>query len=198
MSGKQVGYTRVSTLDQKADRQLDGVSLDKTFEEKASGKDIKRPKLTECLAFLREDDTLHVHSIDRLARNLSDLLSIVRDLTGRGVAVRFHKERLTFTGENNPMQDLQLAMLGAVAQFERALIRERQREGIAVAKSNGKHLGRPRKLGPEQVEEIKTRAAAGEKKVRLAEEFGISRPRIFAILKEQAETDRRETGTGRR
>lgn len=179
---QDVGYIRVSTDDQNTARQLDGVALDRTFEDKLSGRDTKRPALQEALAYIREGDTLHVHSIDRLARNLQDLLAVLTDLTGRGVAVKFHKEALAFTGEADPFQALQLQIIGAVAEFERALIRERQREGIALAKKAGKHLGRPGKLTQEQVKELLARAAKGEEKKALAAAFGISRQTVYALL----------------
>ncbi|WP_043646061.1 recombinase family protein [Fundidesulfovibrio putealis] len=180
MSGQHVGYVRVSSVDQNLARQLDGVSLDERFEDKASGKDTNRPGLEGCLKHLRRGDTLHVHSMDRLARSLADLLRLVKELTERGVAVQFHKEALTFTGEPNPMQDLQLAVMGAVAEFERSMIKERQREGIAAAKAAGKHLGRSKMLTPEQVKEIKERKAKGETVKALAVEFGISRQSLYA------------------
>ena len=183
MSGKQVGYIRVSTLLQNTARQLDGVTLDRTFEDKASGKDANRPQLDECMKFLREGDTLHVHSMDRLARNLDDLRRIVKDLTGRGVAVKFEKESLTFSGESSPMANLMLSMLGAVAEFERALILDRQREGIAIAKSEGKYLGRRSTLTEEQVHAIRTRAAAGEPKAAIARDFGISRETLYQKIR---------------
>ena len=94
MSGKQIGYIRVSTIDQNTDRQLHGITLDKVFEDKCSGKDANRPQLKECLSYLRDGDTLHIHSIDRLARSLRDLLNIVEELLGRGVKIIFHKETL--------------------------------------------------------------------------------------------------------
>ncbi len=124
---------------------------------------------------------LHVHSIDRLARNLQDLLGLVEKLTSRGVSIKFHKEQLTFSGEDSPFQKLQLQVIGAVAEFERTLIRERQREGIAKAK--GKHLGRERKLSPEQEQAIRHRAATGEEKKALPGEFGGSRQSLYRILK---------------
>lgn len=179
---QDIGYRRVSTDDQTTARQLEGVELDRVFEDKLSGKDTKRPALQEALAYLRDGDTLHVHSIDRLARNLQDLLGLLTDLTGRGVAVRFHKEALTFTGEADPFQALQLQIIGAVAEFERALIKERQREGIAAAKRKGKHLGRPAKLTPEQVEELRSRVEQGEEKKALATEYGVSRQTVYALL----------------
>ncbi len=183
MSGQNVGYVRVSSVDQNLERQLVGVDLDEVFEDKASGKDVERKGLTACLKHLRKGDTLHVHSIDRLARNMSDLLNIVNDLNLRGVAIQFHKEKLTFTGEeNNPFQTLQLQMMGAFAEFERALIKERQREGMQIAKAKGKQIGAKRKLTPEQVEEIKEKIALGAPKKALALEYGISRQTLYSAI----------------
>lgn len=183
MTGQQVGYLRVSTLIQNTARQLDGVHLDKVFEDKASGKNTDRPQLTACLAHLREGDTLHIHSMDRLCRNLDDLRRIVKKLTSSGVVVRFHKEGLTFTGEDSPMSNLLLSMLGAVAEFERSIILERQREGIAIAKIEGKYKGRKPSLTSERVFELQRRAHAGEKRTALAREFGISRETVYTYLK---------------
>lgn len=180
--GAIVGYRRVSSSDQNLDRQLEGVELDETFEDKASGKDTKRPALQECLRFLRKGDTLVVHSIDRLARNLGDLERMVAELNSKGVAVRFEKEKLTFSGDDNPMNVLMRQMMASFAQFERALIKERQREGIEAAKAKGKHLGRTASLTTSQVAEIKSRAAAGEAKKTLAAEYGVSRPTLYAAL----------------
>ena len=177
-----VGYIRVSSVDQNTSRQLSETALDKVFEDKASGKDTQRPQLTACLEYLREGDTLHIHSMDRLARNLDDLRKLVKGLIARGVAVRFEKESLTFTGESSPMADLLLSMLGAVAEFERALILERQREGIAVAKAAGAYKGRKPSLTQDKVEELKRRALAGEKRTVLAKEFGVSRETVYAYI----------------
>ncbi len=182
-NGQKVGYIRVSSVDQNTERQLDGLSLDYVFEDKCSGKDTKRPQLQECLRYVRKGDTLHVHSIDRLARNLQDLLSILENLKTRGVAVTFHKEHLTFTGEANPFQDLQLQIIGAVAQFERSMIRERQREGIRAAQKQGKHLGRPRVLEGKRLEEAKARVASGESVSMVAKDFGVSRNTFYRAIK---------------
>lgn len=179
---KVIGYTRVSTLDQNTERQLDGLKLDKVFTDKASGKDTKRPQLQAALEYLREGDKLVVHSLDRLARNLVDLKNIVTDLTGRCVVVEFVKERLTFTGEDNPMSNLLLGVMGSFAEFERALIRERQREGIALAKKKGVYKGRKRSLTPDRVKELKARVAGGGKKAVIAREFGISRETLYKYL----------------
>ncbi|MNN20906.1 DNA-invertase hin [compost metagenome] len=138
----RVGYIRVSSVDQNIDRQLDGVALDKVFSEKLSGATTDRPQLQAMLEYVREGDVILVHSIDRLARSLADLLKLVEDLTKRGIHIRFINEQLEFTGENNPTQHLMLSMMGAVAQFERAMIKERQREGIAKAKERGVYKGR--------------------------------------------------------
>ena len=183
MVGQNVGYIRVSTLLQNTSRQLDGVLLDKVFEDKLSGKNVDRPQLTACLAHLREGDTLHVHSMDRLCRNVDDLRRIVKELTGRGVVVCFHKENLSFTGEDSPMSHLLLSMLGAVAEFERSIILERQREGIQIAKGEGKYKGRKPSLSSERVLELQRRAGAGEKKTALAREFGVSRETVYTYMK---------------
>ena len=122
--------------------------------DKAGGKDTKRPQLQAALDYIREGDELVVHSMDRLARNLDDLRRMVLDLTKKAVHVRFVKENLTFTGEDSPMSNLLLSLLGAVAEFERSMIRERQREGIALAKKAGVYKGRKPSLTKEQVKEI--------------------------------------------
>jgi DNA invertase Pin-like site-specific DNA recombinase len=179
---KRVGYTRVSTLDQNTDRQLDGVELDKVFTDKASGKDTARPQLQAALEYLREGDLFLIHSMDRLARSVDDLRKIVLDLTRKGVHVQFMKENLTFTGEDSAMSNLLLSLLGAVAEFERSMIRERQREGIAMAKRAGVYKGRKPSLTPIQVAEIRQRVAAGEKKAGLATEYRISRQTLYSAL----------------
>ncbi|MGB3604371.1 MAG: recombinase family protein [Gordonia sp. (in: high G+C Gram-positive bacteria)] len=188
MVGQRVGYRRVSSVDQKADRQLDGIQVDKIFTDKASGKDVDRPELQKALDYVREGDTLVVHSMDRLARNLDDLRRIVRDLTDRGVRVEFVKDAHVFTGEDNPMSNLMLSLLGAVAEFERALIRERQREGIALAKAAGKYRGGQPKLTPAQASELAGRKRAGESVAALAREYGVSRQTVYRYVAE-AESD---------
>jgi DNA invertase Pin-like site-specific DNA recombinase len=177
--GKRVGYIRVSSVDQNELRQLDGVQLDKRFNDKASGKDTKRPQFQAALEYLRDGDVLVVHSMDRLARNLDDLRRIVTELTGRGVVVEFVKEQLTFTSEDNAMSKLLLSVMGAFAEFERALIKERQREGIALAKQKGVYKGRKPSLTPEQVKTLRARVKAGETRAALAREFRISRETVY-------------------
>jgi DNA invertase Pin-like site-specific DNA recombinase len=180
--GKRVGYIRVSTVDQNTERQLEGVEVDKKFTDKVSGKDTNRPQLRAALEYLREGDVLVVHSMDRLARNLDDLRKIVSELTGRGVVVEFVREHLTFTGEDSAMSKLLLSVMGAFAEFERALLKERQREGIAIAKQKGVYTGRKRSLTPEQVKALAVRIRKGEKRSALAREFGISRETLYQYI----------------
>lgn len=174
-----VGYIRVSTVDQNTDRQLDGVTLDKTFTDKASGGTRKRPGLDALMEYVREGDTVHVHSIDRLARDLGDLLALLSHFKDQGVTVTFHKEHLTFSGEANPFQDLQLQVIGAVAQFERAIIKERQREGIAKAKAKGVYRGRKPSIDPEKV---RTMHGQGMTPTAIAKELGIARSSVYVAL----------------
>lgn len=182
-TGKNIGYIRVSTADQNTARQLEGVTLDRVFEDRVSGGTINRPAWKDCLAFIREGDVLHVHSIDRLARNLQDLLSILTAMTASGITVKFHKEGLEFNGQDSPFQRLQLQIIGAVAEFERAMIKERQKEGIAIAKSAGKYRGRKPSLDSTQIAEIRRRLKSGEKVAALAREFGISRQTLYESLR---------------
>jgi DNA invertase Pin-like site-specific DNA recombinase len=180
--GKRIGYIRVSSIDQNTARQLDGVELDKVFTDKASGKDTNRPQLKAALDYLRDGDVLVVHSMDRLARNISDLLNTVQTLNDRGVVVEFVKEGLTFTGDDSAISKLMLSIMGGVAEFERAMIRERQLEGIAKAKQAGKYRGRQSTMTAAQVKEIRHRSVGGENKSALAREFMLSRQTIYNIL----------------
>lgn len=177
--GKRVGYIRVSSVGQNTARQLDGVDLDKTFTDRVSGKDVKRPQLQAALEYLRDGDVLVVHSMDRLARNLVDLRTLVEQLNERGVQVEFKKENLIFTGEENSTAKLMLSIMGAVAEFERNMLKERQLEGIAIAKKQGLYKGRKPSLTPERAEELQARVRAGEKRAALAREFGISRETLY-------------------
>lgn len=183
MPGERVGYVRVSSLDQNPDRQLENVALDRVFTDKASGKSMQRPELASLLQFVREGDTVIVHSLDRLARNLDDLRKIVNILTRKGIQVQFIKENLTFTGEDSPMSNLLLSVMGAFAEFERALIRERQREGIALAKARGAYKGRKKVLSADQVLALKEAVASGKKKAAMARHFGISRETVYQYLR---------------
>lgn len=173
----------MSTLDQNSSRQLDGIVLDRLFTDKVSGKDLHRPELHAMISFVRDGDTVLVHSMDRLARNLDDLRSTVRTLTGKGVRVEFVKEQLTFTGDDSAMATLLLSVMGAFAEFERALIRDRQREGIALAKKRGEYRGRKPALSQAQIAQLAERATAGVAKATLARDFGISRETVYQYLR---------------
>ncbi|WP_440083465.1 recombinase family protein [Klebsiella pneumoniae] len=181
---QQCRYIRVSSFDQNPDRQLEQIEVGKVFTDKASGKDTQRPELERLLAFVREGDTVVVHSMDRLARNLDDLRRIVQGLTQRGVRMEFVKEGLAFTGDDSPMANLMLSVMGAFAEFERALIRERQREGIVLAKQRGAYRGRKKSLNSEQIAKLKQRVAAGDQKTLVARDFGISRETLYQYLRE--------------
>lgn len=181
--GQTVGYIRVSSVGQNDARQLDGMTLHKTFTDKASGKDTQRPQLQAMLEFVREGDHVYVHSMDRLARSLSDLEGIVKGLTGRGVAVTFTTQAMTFTGDDSPMNTLMLQLLGAVGQFERSLIRERQREGIAIAKAKGDvYKGRKPSLDAAGKTELLALVAQGMPKAQIAAKLGISRTTLYANI----------------
>ena len=180
--GKRIGYVRVSTLDQNESRQLEGVQLDKRFVDKASGKDTKRLQLQAALDYVRDGDVLLVHSMDRLARNLDDLRRIVLGLTERGVVVEFVKEHLTFTSEDNAMSKLLLSVMGAFAEFERSLIRERQREGIALAKKAGVYKGRKTGTTKGQPERARELRAKGLKVAEIAQALGTSKRTVQRYL----------------
>lgn len=183
MTGQRIGYARVSTLDQNPDRQLDNIEVSRMFIDKASGKDTKRPQFEALMGFVRAGDTVVVHSMDRLARNLDDLRSIVQTLTQRGVCIEFVKEGLKFSGEDSPMAILMLSVMGAFAEFERALIRERQLEGIALAKQRGAYRGRKKSLSDTDVVALKQQIQNGDKKAKVAREFGISRETLYQYLR---------------
>lgn len=183
MPGQKIGYIRVSSLDQSFERQLEGMDLDEVFTDKASGKDTKREQLEAMLKFARKGDSIHVHSMDRLARNLDDLRKIVKELNEKGISIQFVKEQLTFTGEDSPMANLMLSVMGAFAEFERSLIKERQREGISLAKKRGAYKGRKRSLSLDDIKELKIRSAQGESKTKIAQDFGISRETLYQYLK---------------
>lgn len=181
----RIGYKRVSSIDQNTARQLDGIALDKIFEDHASGKDtVARPQLQAALEWAREGDTLVCHSMDRLARNLGDLLRIVADLTSRKVKVEFIKESLTFTGEDSPMATLMLSIMGAVASFERSIILSRQREGVAIAKREGRYHGRAPAIRSNNGKEEKMLAAVaqGLSIAETARIVGVSRQTVYSWM----------------
>mgnify|MGYP000473994593 CR=1 FL=1 len=182
--GQHIGYIRVSTAEQNTGRQLQGIELDKVFEDRVSGKDTKRKQLQACLDYIREGDTLHVHSLDRLARSLHDLERLVSKLVNSGITVKFHKENMVFDQKNsNSMGKLLFQILGAFAEFERNMTRERQMEGIAKAKQEGRHLGRKPKLSKKQEQEVLDLIEQGHKKSEVARMYNIGRTSVYNIVK---------------
>lgn len=178
---KQIGYIRVSSVDQNTARQLIDIKLDKTFVDKCSGKDTNRPALKLLIEYAREGDVIHCHDISRMARNTENLLQLVKMFIGQRVSLKFHKEHLEFTGENNPMQELMLTLLGGIYQFERAMILERQREGIAIAKANGKYKGKG--INKELHERIRLMYSEGMNKMQIAKTLGCARATVYKALK---------------
>lgn len=179
--GQKIGYKRVSTLVQNTDRQLSGLELDRVFEDHASGKNTdQRPQLQELMQYVRSGDVVYVHSMDRLARNLRDLLKLTEFLLDKGVKIHFIKENLIFEARtaSNPMSKLLMMILGAVAEFERSLILERQREGIAIAKARGAYKGR-RPISEAKIAEVKKLVLEGKRVSQIARELGLSRGTVY-------------------
>ena len=187
MSGKIIGYIRVSTIDQNPDRQLEGMKLDKKFIDKVSAVERNKPALQELLEYVRDGDTVIVHSMDRLARNLDELRKIVKQLVSSQIKVQFVKENLTFTGEDSPMANLLLSVMGAFAEFERSFIKERQAEGIALAKKKGVYKGRSPALSTEQIQELQNLVSMNVPKSVIARQFGISRTLVYKYMKHKAD-----------
>lgn len=183
--GQIVGYKRVSTVDQNEARQLEGEELDKVFVDKVSGKDNGRLQLQAMLDYVRDGDVILVHSIDRIGRNLVHIKALIDEITSKGVEIRFVKDNLFFHPQEtrNAMTELTLNMLGSFAQFERDMIKERQREGIAMAKAKGVYKGRKKTLTNKQVSEIKGLVFQGVPKNKIAKEFGISVPTVYRSIK---------------
>jgi len=180
--GQQIGYRRVSTLAQTTVRQLVDVELDRVFEDRLSGGTRERPELEAMLRHVRAGDTIHVHSIDRLARNLADLQVLVQTITDEGVSVHFHKEGLTFAGDGSSLERLQLQLMGAFAEFERALITERASEGRALAVERGVRFGPARGLSSAKQRAIVKQYQDGAPVARLALDNDVSRRTIHRTI----------------
>lgn len=179
---ENIGYIRVSSEGQNTDRQLDGVQLDKRFIDKISGASKDRPQLNACLQYIRSGDTLHVHSIDRLSRSIRDMEELVTGIVTRGITIMFHNENLTFSRtEDNPFATMQLHLLTVFAQFERSVSKKRQREGIEVARSQGKHLGRPT-LDYSRRDEAIELSKAGRNISQISRAMKLSRASIYKLL----------------
>ena len=185
----RIGYKRVSSLDQNTARQLDGVPLDKCFEDFASGKDTARPQLQTALEWAREGDRLVVHSMDRLCRNLGDLRRTVESLTSRGVEVEFIKEGMVFNGDDTPMSKFMLNIMGSFAELERSMILERQREGVALAKKAGRYKGRSPAIRSNngKLAELERLYILSTPVSEMARQTKVSRQTIYSWLKTKQE-----------
>ena len=180
---RTIGYGRVSSADQNPERQeeaLKAAGADVVFIDKASGKDTDRPQLKLMLEHaVREGDVVLVKSVDRLARSTVDLLSLLEQIKAQGANVVFLENKDMNT--DTPQGEFMLTVLGAVAQLERAMIRERQLEGIAIARKAGKYRGRKPALTDDQVDELTARLGAGESVAALAREYGVSRQTVYNV-----------------
>ena len=177
-------YIRVSTILQNTERQLLDVPCDRTYEDKLSGKDTNRPQFQLMMSNLRSGDVVNVHSLDRVGRNTKDILEIVETIKSIGATIHFHKENLKFDGSKSDLySDLMLTILSGFATFERNIILERQREGIAIAKAKGKYKGAKRKLTDEQLNELKIDFDEGIPKTEIAKKFGITRSYVYQLVK---------------
>lgn len=188
--GQIVGYARVSTADQNLDRQTDRLTAagaQRFFTDTITGSTRDRPGLDAALSYLRAGDTLTVVSMDRLARSLRDLHTLVDELTASGVRVQFLQEGQTYSDDPSPSSRLLLSMLGAVAEFERSIIRERQADGIARAKARGVYKGRA-PVPDEKIEHARELIAEGIPKARVARDLGISRSSLYKYLSENHPT----------
>lgn len=182
-----IAYVRVSAIEQNEERQiaaLDKFNIDKWFIEKVSAKDTNRPELKSMLNYIREGDKVYIHDFSRLARNTADLLQLVEQFTSMGITLISNKENIDTA---TPTGKLMLTMIGAIAEFERANLLERQREGIAIAKAKGAYKGRQvKKIDNDKFEEAYQRYKTREiNKTQLASELGISRPKLYSLLKEK-------------
>jgi len=182
MNGKRIGYARVSTVDQNPERQLENVQLDKKFTDYASGSSTKRPQLQQMLEFVREDDIVFIHSMDRLGRNLKDIKNLVDYLLEKKVKIEFIKENLKFASKSDPVANCVLNIFGAVAEFEYSLLKERQMEGIRLAQKAGKYKGRQTKLDEKKIEFIKEQLKTRISKTKIAEALGISRFSLYNYI----------------
>lgn len=180
----QIAYIRVSSIDQNEKRQIEAMqryNIEKWFIEKVSGKDTNRPKLKEMLDFAREGDTIHIHDFSRLARSTKDLLDIVELLNNKGITLISNKENID---SSTPTGKLMLTMIGAINEFERTNLLERQREGIAIAKRDGKYKGRKAVSIPNFDKYYQKYISREISKSELAKELNISRPTLDKLIKD--------------
>ena len=189
MAGKKIAYIRVSSEGQntsRQDQQIEELCVDKVFTEKVSGKNIQdRPQFQLLLEYAREDDVIYCADLSRWGRSLIDIKTTITDLTKRGVTVTFLKENLTFSGNDDPMSNLLLGILSSLSEWERAVIKSRQMEGVKIAKEKGiykERCGRKPKLTEEQIQEVRKRVQAGEKRSDVALAFGVSRQTVYNLV----------------
>ena len=176
-------YLRVSTILQNTERQLVDVVCDRQYEDKLSGKDTNRPQFQLMMSNLRSGDVVNVHSLDRVGRNTKDILEIVQEIKDKGCLIHFHKENLKFDGTKSDLySDLMLTILAGFSQFERNIILERQREGIAIAKAKGVYKGRRSKLTEEQLENMKMDFNSGIAKTEIAKKYDVTRAYVYQLV----------------
>lgn len=180
-----VAYVRVSSIDQNLDRQLETIGdVDRASEEKISGGSrADRTALADCIGYVRDGDVVRVASMGRLARSLGDLRDIVDEITAKGASVEFVKEQQTYSRDtDDAIGRLMLNLLGAFAEFERTLIRERQCEGIRIAKAAGRYKGRNRKLTDDQTSEARRLISTGVPETTAARRLGVDRTTLYRML----------------
>jgi len=187
MQGKKIGYKRVSTVDQNPERQLANVELDKVFLDRCSGKNKEREQLSLLRNFVREGDHVYVQEMDRLARNVQDLLELVREFIAQNVTVHFVKESLVFDSNTSSMGYLMLQLMGSIAEFERNHTIERIREGVKIAKEKGQYTGRQPVLNQETFNLMKIKLNDGFDKPTIAKHLGIAVSTIYKYLRDEKE-----------
>lgn len=183
-TGAKLAYVRVSTIEQNEARQVEALKkygIDKWFIEKVSGKDMNRPELQRMLDYAREGDTIYIHDFSRISRSTADLLALVETLTAKGIHLVSNHENLD---TSTPTGKLMLTVIAAINEFERTNMLERQREGIAIAKREGKYTGRKRTELPNIAELYDLWVTRQKSKMEIAREYGISRPTLDRLMKE--------------
>jgi DNA invertase Pin-like site-specific DNA recombinase len=188
MAGKKLAYIRVSSESQntsRQDQQIEELAVDKVFSEKVSGRNIKdRPQFQTMLDYAREDDIIYCADLSRWGRSLMDIKTSITFLTSKGVTVSFLKENLTFSGNDDPMSNLLLGILSSLSEWERAVIKSRQMEGVKIAQERGvykERCGRKPKLTEEQILEVRQRVEAGENRTEIAKSLGVSRQTVYNL-----------------
>lgn len=186
MTGRKVGYKRLSSVDRFSDQQLTNYDLDMIHTDHCNAGSRNKPELTICLKNLQRGDVFYVHSMDKLTNNLKEVISIVEGLIRTGVAIYFHEEELWFSSNKDQQQQLQLKVLTAASSFEKSIKRQSKREGMKAAQIIGKPIGAPKKLTPNNIEEIQTLKQQSLPVTEIAKRFNVSRKTIYNALQEKA------------